>query len=212
MATPTGHDENRCMSTSTNMRVSDQERNVAVSAIQSAYAEGRLDESNLERRLDLALNARTRLELNQSLEGLVRPRPQTPFAAPTMPLVHRDLAGTALQRTHVDGPVAGLTHLSALPFGPFGPGAVWLFSGQDTAVRREAAKALNFQVIAWVIGAVLGIAAGIFNLGFLAGTWGVAWFVLTVVSGVKAWQGDDWENPVTSIVGKRLVDEGRRRR
>ncbi|TRY19463.1 DUF1707 and DUF4870 domain-containing protein [Tessaracoccus rhinocerotis] len=197
------------MSTSTNMRVSDQERNAAITAIQAAYAEGRLDEPNLERRLDLALNARTRLELNQSLEGLVRFRPQTPFTAPTMPLVRAGLAGTALQRSHADGPVAGLTHLSALPFGPFGPGAVWLFAGQGTAVRREAAKALNFQVIAWVIGAVLGIAAGIFNLGFLAGIWGVSWFVLTIVSGVKAWKGEDWENPVTTIVDKRLVDEGR---
>lgn len=198
------------MSTSTNFRVSDQERNTAVTAIQAAYAEGRLDEPNLERRLDLALNARTRLELNQSLEGLVRPRPHAPFSAPSMPLVHAGIASNALQR-HSDGPASGLTHLSALPFGPFGPGAVWLFSGQGTAVKREAAKALNFQVIAWVVGAVLGIAAGILNMGLLAGIWGIAWFVLTVVSGVKAWKGEDWDNPVTAIVDKRLVDEGGRR-
>lgn len=200
------------MSPSTNLRVSDQERNAAITVIQAAYADGRLDEPNLERRLDLALNARTRLELNQCLEGLGGNRPQSPFATPTPPVLHPGFSGAfAVSRTHGEGPVAGLTHLSALPFGPFGPGAVWLFSGQGTAVKREAAKALNFQVIAWVIGAVLGIAAGIFNLGFLAGIWGFAWFALTVVSGVKAWKGEDWDNPVTAIVDKRLVDEGQRR-
>lgn len=198
------------MSTSTHMRVSDEDRNAAVTTIQAAYAEGRLDEPNLERRLDLALNARTRLELDQALDGLARPRPQIPFSAPAMPLVHQTLTSSALRR-HADGPASGLTHLSALPFGPFGPGAVWLFAGQGTAVKREAAKALNFQVIAWVIGAVLGVTAFVLNTGFFAGIWGLAWFVLTVASGVKAWQGEDWENPVTHVVGKRIVDEGHRR-
>lgn len=202
-----------CMSPSTDLRVSDQERNAAITAIQAAYADGHLDEPNLERRLELALDARTRLELNQCLEGLGSTRLQSPFAPARPPVIHPGFTDSStVSRSHGEGTVAGLTHLSALPFGPFGPGAVWLFSGEGTAVKREAAKALNFQVIAWVLGAVLGIAAGIFHLGFLAGIWGITWFVLTVVSGVKAWQGEDWENPVTTIVDKRLVHEGPRRR
>lgn len=198
---------------SASLRVSDQERNDAIAAIQAAYADGRLDESNLERRLDLAFGARTRLELNQSLEGLVRPRLQTPFQVPSMPAIHPGFAASALQHTrHVEGPVAGLTHLSALPFGPFGPAAVWLFSGAGTPVKREAAKALNFQVISFALFVVLGLASNIFGgLGFLAGIWGFAWFLLTVVSGVKAWKGEDWDNPVTHIIDKRVVDEGRPR-
>lgn len=189
------------MSTSTNFRVSDAERNDAISTIQAAYADGRLDESHMERRLDLALGARTRLELSQATDGLVHHRPLATYSAPGLPIARP-----------ADGPAAGLTHLSALPFGPFGPAAVWLFSGNGTAIKREAAKALNFQVIALVVGMVLGIVSGIFNLGFPSGVWGVAWFVLTVVSGVKAWNGQDWENPVTQIVGKRLVDEHPSRR
>ncbi|MCC2592753.1 DUF1707 and DUF4870 domain-containing protein [Tessaracoccus sp. OS52] len=191
-------------------RVSDQERNGAIAAIQAAYADGRLDESNLERRLDLAFSARTRLELNQSLDGLVRPQFQSPFSSPGMPVVHPGFASSAIQHTRQsEGAASGLTHLSALPFGPFGPGAVWLFSTKGSAVNRQAAKALNFQVIAAVVGIVLGIVTGIFNIGFIAGLWGMTWFVLTVISGVKAWKGEDWENPVTAIVDKRLVDEGR---
>lgn len=192
------------------LRVSDAERDEAVTAIQAAYADGRIDESVLERHLDLALTARTRVELLQALEGIRRPEPQLGWRerATWQPPAPVATTGYHLPARGMDRNTAhGLTHLSALPFSIFGPGAVWLWSSPGTDLRREAAKAVNFQAIILAASLAAGFVGLILNVGWFSGFVGLVWFVLTVVSGVKAFRGEPWENPVTAIVGKRLVSE-----
>lgn len=190
-----------------NLRVSDTERAEAISIIQAAYADGRLDEPALERHLELAFASRTRLELHHSIDGLRRPGTAPLFAAPH---THHHLPQTAHRSAApatLDPTAAGLTHLSALPFSFFGPGVIWLCAGAGTPLKREAAKALNFQVIIVVAAIVAAIVGGILNVGFISGLVTLAWLSLTILSGVKAFQGRDWTNPVTAIVDKRLVSE-----
>lgn len=192
------------------LRVSDAERDEAVTTIQVAYADGRIDEMVLERHLDLALGARTRVELLQALEGIRRPEPQVGWRERATWQPPTALATTArhLPAGGMDRHTAhGLTHLSALPFSILGPGAVWLWSSPGTDLRREAAKAVNFQAIILAASLAAGLAGLILNVGWLSSIVGLAWFILTVVSGVKAFRGEPWENPVTAIVGRRLVSE-----
>ena len=80
-----------------------------------------------------------------------------------------------------------------------GPGLVFALSTPGTHARREAAKAFNFQLISFVAFVVVGIVAGIteFDLfGFLLPLMGLGWFILTIVGGAKALQGENWRNPV----------------
>lgn len=53
--------------------VGDLEREAATNTVEEAYAAGRLDRAELDRRIQLALEAKTRGDLDRSVEGLVDP-------------------------------------------------------------------------------------------------------------------------------------------
>jgi len=50
-------------------------------------------------------------------------------------------------------------------------------------------------------GAVSGVVGGLF--GLLA----LGWFILTVVGGAKALQGEDWKNPVKNVIKLEVLSE-----
>ena len=61
--------------------------------------------------------------------------------------------------------------------------------------------------IAFVLVAILG---GITNLdifGWLLPFMGLGWFILTIVGGAKALQGDDWRNPVKNVIKLEVLSE-----
>ena len=91
-----------------------------------------------------------------------------------------------------------------------GPGLVYAASTQGTYARREAAKAFNFQLIATVAFVLVGILGGITELdlfGILMPLIGLSWLVLTVIGGAKALQGENWRNPVKSVVKLEVLKE-----
>lgn len=188
----------------TDLRVSDAERDRAVAVVQEAYADGRLNESELERRLELAFSARTRTELLLPMEGL---RPTRPTDTQPAPLPSAFVHGRVPATTSAPEVQAGLTHLSGLMFSFFGPGAVYVFSRAGSPLHRQAAKALNFQVTIALAGLVAGLVGWIIGLPFLSGLISAVWAILTIYSSVKAFNGEDWTNPVTEIASFKVVRE-----
>ena len=80
----------------------------------------------------------------------------------------------------------------------------------DTYARKEAAKSFNFQLISSIAFVLVAILGGITNLdifGWLLPFMGLGWFILTIVGGAKALQGDDWRNPVKNVIKLEVLSE-----
>ncbi|HEU4946564.1 MAG TPA: DUF1707 and DUF4870 domain-containing protein [Kribbella sp.] len=181
------------MSTS-DLLVTAAQRDRAVEILQEMYADGRLTHLEFDTRLEQALTAHTRAELNASFDGLLaRPVPTYAPVAFTRP--------APLQR--YDGKGRGLgtiAHWLGYPTFFVGPALIAASAGKENpAVRRHAIEAVNFQLTALGLFALLGVMAGITH-GF---TWflfplvGVVWFVLTGIAGLATLLGNDFRYPFT---------------
>ena len=142
----------------------------------------------------------TRKDLNDAFFGLV----QVPASSRALGLhpAYQPLVRPETRQQAGRG-VAGLAHFSVFLFWILGPALVFALSTPGTYARREAAKAFNFQLISAVGFIGLAITGGITGLdvfGGIAMLGMLAWFVLTIVGGAKALQGDDWTNPVKHVV------------
>ncbi len=189
------------------MHVTPEQRDRAESWIKEAYADGRVSELEFDQRIGQVLSAVTRKDLNAAFYGLVEvPTPSRALGVHPgyQPLIRPET------RQQAGRGVAGFAHFSFFFMWLFGPGLVYALSTPGTYARREAAKAFNFQLIstiAFISGAILG---GITNsdlIGGLMGLLGLGWFILTVVGGAKALQGEDWKNPVKSVVKLEVLSE-----
>jgi uncharacterized Tic20 family protein len=189
------------------MQVTHEQRERAENFLQEAYADGRISEDEFDHRIGQVISAADRAELNQAFYGLV----EVPTASRALdvhsayqPMVRAD-AGTQ-QGTAV----AGLAHFSVFFIWLLGPGLVYALSSPGTYARREAAKSFNFQLISSIsiaAGGILSAALGAESFDFLLGLMVILWFVLTVVGGVKAFQGKDWRNPVQSVIPLKVLKE-----
>lgn len=187
--------------------VTDEQRDRAEHWLQEAYADGRISSEEFDHRIGQVLGAGSRKDLNEAFYGLV----QVPTSSRALgvhpayqPLVHPQAKQQAGRG------VAGLAHFSALLTSIFGPLVFFALSPQGSYPRKEAAKAFNFQLVALVSWIGLLIVQGVTGLGifdFLIGLAFVGWMVLTVVSGAKALQGDDWTNPVKKVVKIEALSE-----
>ena len=192
---------------SLSMRVTPEQRDRAEVWLKDAYADGRITEDDFDQRIGLVISAVTRKELNQAFYGLVQIPTSSkalglhPAYQPLVPPEARQRAGRG---------VAGLAHFSAFFLWLLGPGLVFALSTPGTYARREAAKAFNFQLIAAVAFVVVGMLAGITGLDVF--TWllpfmGLGWFILTILGGAKALQGEDWRNPVKHVIKLEVLSE-----
>lgn len=168
--------------------VTDAQRDTAVKQLSRSYGEGAIDEAELDRRLGLALGARTRADLNQSLAGLVRIRPAGTELQPRIHTGSREPAGTQNENLG-----SGLVHLSGLAGFFLVPAMVKAVSQPGSRVWWEASRAMGFQLSTLVYGAATLAAAMILPGGgfwwTLFGLGWVAWFVLTLVGSAKAFSG-----------------------
>jgi uncharacterized Tic20 family protein len=187
--------------------VTPEQRDRAESWLKEAYADGRISELEFDHRIGQVLSATTRKELNEAFYGLVQiPTPSRalgihPAYQPLVRPETREQAGRG---------AAGLAHFSSIFFWLLGPGLVYAASSQGSYARREAAKAFNFQLIATVAFVLVGILGGITELdlfGVLMPLIGLSWLVLTVIGGAKALQGENWRNPVKSVVKLEVLSE-----
>ncbi len=179
----------------TTPNISDTAREKAIELVQRAYAEGRINEPELEHRLDLILEAGSQQQLRLAVADLPAP-PQTLAPAQSLAAVPRPTTSST--------DMAALIHFSGLFPGPIGPGLAWLATKKNSTVNREAAKALNYQILA-VAGFAVALLLSIIGFGIPAFLWSAGCLALTIISAVKASRGEDWENPLTQITGFRPI-------
>ncbi|MGY4720255.1 DUF1707 and DUF4870 domain-containing protein [Naumannella cuiyingiana] len=186
-----------------NQRVGHLERERAEQYLSEAYAQGRIDEDEFERRIDRTLNARTRGDLNAAFADLVPVTAQYfgphPAYRPTPPRDSVELPGAK--------GAAGIAHL--LPFVSWiiGPAFVYAVSSPGSYARREAAKSFNWTLFS----SALFFALGMLGIWFvpdvlLALAW-FAWVALTVIGAVKAFAGENWTNPLLRVIPWKPLTE-----
>ncbi|WP_460740996.1 DUF1707 domain-containing protein [Mariniluteicoccus endophyticus] len=189
------------------MLVTPAQRERAEAFLQEAYADGRLTHADFEVRLDQVLGASTRRDLNQAFYGLVAV-PPTSAALGLHPAYRPSLVNQG-QTGRTGKAMASLSHFSVFFLWIFGPLMMYLIGGKGTYAKREAAKAFNFQLYSF--GGLVGLgvldAVGPGDMGWAVALGGVAWFVLTLIGGVRASQGEDWTNPVNRLMPWKPLDE-----
>lgn len=161
----------------------DFERRHARERLTQAFVDGRIDRQDFDRRLGLVLQASNSSELGAALVG-IRPVAQQPL--PAVPVKNSGLAAFG--------------HFSFFFLWIFGPLLTWAVAPVNSFARRESAKAFNFQFTSLLLGAGTIFVADLLNIGLLVPTAMLIWFVLTVVGGVKAAQGEEWTNPVMKML------------
>lgn len=183
---------------SLDLRVGDAERARAEALLQDAYGAGRLDHGEFDQRLGMVMTAQTRRDLNAGVAGL-----------PARIVTPNRLAARHPQATAL----GAAAHFSALLTWIVGPLVLYTAATPGTPARREAAKALNFQVVAgiaclvtWIVGGVLLPSAAMWMIMPLG--W-VGWLVLTIMGGARAASGQPWLNPVTRVIPLQVLDPKR---
>jgi hypothetical protein len=189
------------------MYVTPEQRDRAEYWLKEAYADGRISEVEFDSRIGQVLSAETRKELNDAFYGLVQV--PTPSRALGVHPAYQPLVRPETMQ-HAGRGVAGLAHFSVFFLWLLGPGLVFALSSPGSYPRREAAKAFNFQLISFIVLIVTGIIAGITELNvfeWLIPFMFLGWFILTIVGGAKALQGDNWRNPVKSVLKLEVLSE-----
>ncbi len=168
--------------------ISDDQRERAIGHLQAQYASGTIGESELDRRLDLALNAHDRVQLNRSLQGLARIAPV--MLRPTAP-------GQPSPAENVGG---GLVQLSGLFTSFVGPVIVKASTRPGSALWWEASRALSLQLTALVAGVAALILSEILGLGGIMFIGWLAWLTATIWAGVRAFNGQPGTKPFEGLL------------
>lgn len=189
------------------MHVTAEQRDRAEQWLQEAYADGRITEDDFDARIGQVISATDRKDLNQAFYGLV----QVPMPSKALG-VHPAYQPLVKPETHQKAGrgAAAFAHFSVFFLWIFGPGLVFALSSAGSYARREAAKAFNFQLISLIAVAVVGITSAIVPgdiFDWIFPFMGLGWLVLTIVGGAKALQGEDWRNPVKSVVKLEVLSE-----
>lgn len=167
------------------VRVSQAERERVVEDLSDAFADGRLDQAEFDRRMHLAMTARTRGDLGPLLSDLRVSDTPTPPATSGSP--------TGSERGW-----AALSHLLPLCSLFIGPLVVLLTAGRESAfVRDQAAESLNFQ-LTFLLANIGLLFAVVLTLGLAALIYvplGMAWFVLILMGSVVPLLGRRFRYP-----------------
>lgn len=171
------------------LRLTHADRDVMVDRLNEAYANGQLDEDELTHRVELAMRAKVRADLE--------PLDQDLTVQPTR-------AGHSPEQAHQpsDGErwLAAAGHVSGYVSSALGPLIVLLLSRNSSAfLRNHAMEALNYQLMMLVF-SVLLIPITILTLGIGLIVYMVlllGWLVLPAVAGIVALCSGRWRYPLT---------------
>ena len=192
---------------SLHLPVTEDQRDRAEHWLQEAYADGRVTSEEFDRRIGQVLGAGTRKELNEAFYGLVQV-PSTSRAMGVHP-AYQPLVGQQTKQQAGRG-VAGVAHFSALLTSVFGPLLIFALARRAAIRARRPPRPSTSSSSRWSAGSACWSCGGVTGLGifdFLIGLAFIGWVVLTVLSGAKALQGDDWTNPVKKIVKVEALSE-----
>lgn len=204
---PSGASRSQPLHPSLGQQITPEQRDRAERFLAEAYADGRLNEFEFDSRMDQVLGASSRRDLNQAFYGLVDV-PATSQALGLHPAYNPSLVNQSATGT-TGRAAAAIAHLSPFVSWIFGPLFVYLIASPRSFAKREAAKAFNFQALMSVAMVSAFVLTGFTDGGtsWLLGLLWVAWFVLTLIGGVKAGKGEDWRNPVRKVARWQILDE-----
>ncbi|GAB7100633.1 hypothetical protein JCM3263A_21080 [Thermobifida fusca] len=174
------------------MRVTHAERDRIAEMLRDAYAEGQLDEEELDERLSRAMKAKTRGDL----QPLVADLSLTPASA-AVPHPVQQGEPTKEERLWAAG-----GHLSGYFLPVLGPLIVMLVKNGSPYARTQAIRALNYHLnllIATVLAPFaifLLVTIPIYLFLFLG------WVFLPLVGGVASLIGSNWKYPLTIDIVK----------
>ncbi len=177
--------------------LTDEQRDRSVDYLQHAYAQGRLAKYEFDERLHLVLVATNRAELNQAFVGLAN--------IPVVPVARKPLLDTSAQG-RTGRTMAAVAHWSALATWVLGPAVVYAVSPARSFARKEAAKAVNLQLL-FLLLSVAAMLAPEFLEGYLMFVVALGWLGSTVVGGLKAHRGIAWRNPVQRVLPLQVARE-----
>ncbi|HEY3682913.1 MAG TPA: DUF1707 and DUF4870 domain-containing protein [Streptosporangiaceae bacterium] len=181
------------------LRVSHTERDAVVDRLKTAYTEGRLEKDEFDDRLESALTARTRADLDRLLHDVseLAPRPvavRTRRPAPPLP--------APADITPDERAFAMLSHWLGLVTWIIGPGIIMATKGRQSAfVRAQAIEAMNFQ-ITWALAMLALPIIAILTLGI--GALFIAFGpVMLIIGGIVAAFGARMRYPLCLRLIKR---------
>ncbi len=191
--------------------VSKSDRDRAEQRLREAHQFGLIDAAEFEARMSRVITADRLEDLAAATDG---PLP-TESAGQQRRSYSEPMFSGAVQAAHPRGSVeqgtgmAVLAHLSPFLTWLIGPAVIWAISAKGSFARREAAKAFNWQLLAVIVGAIVGIVGGALpgDGNPIAAIWTVIWVVLTVIGAAKAAKGDDWRNPIRALVPIEVLPE-----
>ncbi|WP_435916421.1 DUF1707 SHOCT-like domain-containing protein [Cutibacterium sp. V947] len=162
------------------LRVTHEQRERVLDHVSDAYAHGVIDDMERERRIETALLARTRSELDESYRGLPSFKPSVPEG------IRAPLPDVPEERPTMG---VGLCGLSALVSGPIGPAAGFALTPKGSWAHRKITHQLVTQVV--FLPLLIGIGSG--SVGSFRGVSLVAlvWMILTISHAVRGFQGQD---------------------
>ncbi|NLI85641.1 MAG: DUF1707 and DUF4870 domain-containing protein [Propionibacterium sp.] len=192
--------------------INETQRGDAERILHQAYRDGRISATDFEARFTRAMNAQRLGQLYTAIENIPAPVKQSLVA------VNQQYRAYTGQRPNVgvpvipgsDSGVAMLAHLSGLVTWIIGPAIIYGSSRPGTVLRREAAKAFNYQLVAAGVFIAGAIVFGVVGAGGLVTFLWLGWLGLTIAGAVKAARGEDWVNPLSKAVKIRpLPTDGR---
>lgn len=201
---PQGMDNQPPSGQSPDSPVSETERDRAERLLHQALREGRITVADFEERFTRAMNAGRTGQLYSAIQNI--PAPISQAMVRTGEQYQRARSGQrpaagwtpAIPQSDTQRGAA-LTHLSGMLTWIFGPLIVHSASRPGSVLRREAAKAFNYQLVAGGVFLAASMVFGILGLGSLIGLVWLGWLGLTIAGAVKAGNGENWTNPLTRL-------------
>lgn len=191
--------------------ISPAQRDSATRWLSAAYADGRMNKPEFDLRLEQALAAQTRGEMDVAFAGLTQEKllDLDPPGYRTGRVMPADTRRGVAMTTPTGTAGALLAHLSSFFLWFIGPVLVRAFTAKGSFSHKEAAKAFNWQLASLIGFVVVGVVTGVLgrtgdHIGALVS---LLWFVLTVIGCVKAAQGQEWTNPVMRVLHWHPMDE-----
>ncbi|OLT29482.1 hypothetical protein BJF83_11265 [Nocardiopsis sp. CNR-923] len=176
------------------VRLTHADRDAVAEILREAYSVGQLDEQEFDERLDHAMRARVRADVEPLTRdlGAVPAGPGTPGTPGTTTDLRTPLPSTPVERV-----VAACTHAGSYFFPFVAPLLIFLVSDRYSPyVRRQAMEALNFQLFCLIAG-VGGLLLFFLVLPFLVTLYAVVGALcLPAVASVAALRGKNWRYPM----------------
>ncbi|GAA3730715.1 hypothetical protein GCM10022205_15060 [Spinactinospora alkalitolerans] len=176
------------------LRLTHADRDAVADRLKDAYADGQLDHDEFEERLDLAMGAKVRADLEPLLSDLNIDRPRTSAPSVAVPTA----GGPEPDKEERVWALGG--HLSGYFTLALGPLVVLLLKGGTSPyVRRQATEALNYQLNFLIFSILLPVIAIVtLGLGLVVYLFMVlGWMVLPLIAGLASALGANWRYPLT---------------